>query len=88
MMQHTEGQTGELATYTDVVREGQIQLAETVTLPEGSMVYILIPVAIDVNVTRRRANHWLLENVGNMLRADHPHFVRTLTAPSGVLGCL
>ncbi|MBN1487427.1 MAG: hypothetical protein JW981_07280 [Anaerolineae bacterium] len=75
-MQRTGIQTGELAAYTGVVREGRIQLVETVTLPEGSMVYVLVPVAVDVNAARRKANRWLLENVGNMLRADHPLFVR------------
>jgi hypothetical protein len=36
-MQRADVQTGELAAYTGFVREGRIQLAETVTLPEGSL---------------------------------------------------
>jgi len=80
-MQRVDVQTGGLAAYTGVVREGRIQLAETVTLPEGSMVYVLIPVVVDVNTARRKANRWLLENVGVMLRADRPSFVRSATRP-------
>jgi hypothetical protein len=80
-MQRVDVQTGELAAYTGFVREGRIQLAETVTLPEGSMVYVLIPVVVDVNTARRKANRWLLENVGVMLRADRPSFVRSATRP-------
>ncbi|MBN1873986.1 MAG: hypothetical protein JXA33_07135 [Anaerolineae bacterium] len=78
-MQYTDVQTREAVTYTGFVREGHIQLAETVTLPEGSMVYVLVPVTVDVNAARRKATRWLLEHVGNMLRADQPHFVRTQT---------
>jgi hypothetical protein len=78
-MQRVDVQTGGLAAYTGVVREGRIQLAETVTLPEGSMVYVLIPVVVDVATARRKANRWLLEHVGVMLRADRPTFVRSAT---------
>jgi hypothetical protein len=80
-MQRVDVQTGELAAYTGFVREGRIQLAETVTLPEGSMVYVLIPVVVDMTTARRKANRWLLENVGVMLRADRPSFVRSSTRP-------
>ncbi len=78
-MQRADVQAGYAATYTGIVHEGQIQLAERVTLPEGSMVYVLVPLSVDVNIARRKANRWLLEYVGNMLRANHPRFVRTQT---------
>ncbi len=71
-----EAPTGSLAAYTGFVREGHIQLAEKVTLPEGSLVYVLIPPVIDVAVAQRKANRWLLDHVGTMLRADHPVFLR------------
>jgi len=80
-MQQVEIPTGGLATYTGFVREGYIQLAETVQLPEGSMVYVVIPVMVDATTARRKANRWLLEHVGVMLRADRPTFVRSTTRP-------
>ncbi|HOT91668.1 MAG TPA: hypothetical protein PLJ78_06640 [Anaerolineae bacterium] len=80
-MQQTEVQAGGLTAYTGFVREGHIQLAETVTLPEGSMVYVLVPVTVDAITARRKANRWLLEHVGVMLRADRPTFVRSATRP-------
>ena len=32
---------------------------------------------VDAHAARRKANRWLLENVGNMMRADQPVFVRS-----------
>jgi len=66
-----------IAAYTGFVREGRIQLAEPAVLPEGSLVYVLVPVVVDAHIARRKANRWLLENVGNMMRADQPVFVRS-----------
>jgi hypothetical protein len=66
-----------IAAYTGFVREGRIQLAEPADLPEGSLVYVLVPMVVDAHAARRKANRWLLENVGNMMRADQPVFVRS-----------
>ena len=66
-----------LNTYTGFVRDGRIQLTEPIVLPEGSMVYVLVPVGVDAHTARRKANRWLLENVGHMLRADQPFLVRS-----------
>jgi hypothetical protein len=35
------------------------------------------PMVVDAHAARRKANRWLLENVGNMMRADQPVFVRS-----------
>ena len=59
-----------VATYIGVVREGQIRLAESITLPEGSQVYVVVPAVMDEHVARHKANRWLIENVGNMVMAD------------------
>lgn len=59
-----------VATYIGVVREGQIRLAESITLPEGSQVYVVVPAVMDEHIARHKANRWLIENVGNMVMAD------------------
>ena len=70
-------QNPSIAAYTGFVREGRIQLAEPADLPEGSLVYVLVPMVVDAHTAGRKANRWLLENVGNMMRADQPVFVRS-----------
>lgn len=66
-----------VATYIGVVREGQIRLAESITLPEGSQVYVVVPAAVDERAARRKANRWLIENVGNMIMADRAALVQS-----------
>jgi hypothetical protein len=70
----------DVETYIGVVSEGQIRLLEPKTLPEGSRVYIVVPSGIndvlDTRLARRKANRWLLENVGNLVMADHPQFIQ------------
>ncbi len=60
-------------TYSGVVRKGQIRLAPAAELPEGSQLYITVvgqePV-LDKDAARRKATHWLVEYVGNMVMAD------------------
>ncbi|HRQ40009.1 MAG TPA: hypothetical protein PLD25_19030 [Chloroflexota bacterium] len=57
-------------TYVGVVREGKVELKDAVGLPEGYPVYVVVPVLLDEKTARRKANRWLLENVGNMVMAD------------------
>jgi hypothetical protein len=57
-------------TYVGVVREGKVELKDAVGLPDGRYVYIVVPDLLDEKLARRKANRWLLENVGNMVMAD------------------
>ncbi len=66
-----------VATYVGIVREGRIHLAEPVTLPEGSQVYVVVPTVIDERLAHRKANRWLIENVGNMVMADRAALVQS-----------
>jgi hypothetical protein len=59
-----------IATYLGVVREGRIHLIEQAPLEEGSQVYVVVPGIVDERTARRKANRWLIENVGNMIMAD------------------
>jgi hypothetical protein len=65
-------------TYRGVVRQGRIQLRSTVDLPEGSLVYVFMaddqspPALIDAHIARRKANGWLVTNVGSVI-AQQPH---------------
>jgi len=65
-----------IATYLGIVREGQIHLVEPASLLEGSQVYVVVPHLVDVGAARRKANRWLIENVGNMVMADQASLVR------------
>ncbi|MCL4836185.1 MAG: hypothetical protein KJZ86_27345 [Caldilineaceae bacterium] len=62
----------ESATYAGVIRDGQIRLDVDVRLPEGSRVTVIGPTALDERSARRKANRWLVENVGNLVMADQP----------------
>ncbi len=64
-----------VATYVGVVQKGHIRLTEPATLPEGSQVYVVVPIAVPsavpITVNERTARHkaarWLAENVGDMV---------------------
>ncbi|MCP4420773.1 MAG: hypothetical protein GY805_29540 [Chloroflexi bacterium] len=56
-------------TYSGIVRQGKIELKDALAVPEGQQVYVVVP-QIDEQAARRKANRWLLDNVGNMLMAD------------------
>lgn len=66
-----------IATYEGIIREGRIQLIEPVALPEESRVFVVVPASIDENTARRKANRWLIENIGNMVMADRPDLIWT-----------
>jgi hypothetical protein len=64
-----------VATYVGIAQQdGQIHLAEPVDLPEGSLVYVIVPPVVDEQTACRQANRWLLEHVGDMVMADQPIF--------------
>ncbi|MBX3049894.1 MAG: hypothetical protein KF753_00395 [Caldilineaceae bacterium] len=62
----------ESATYTGIIRDGQIWLDAGVRLPEGSRVTVIGPTPLDERSARRKANRWLVENVGNLVMAAQP----------------
>jgi hypothetical protein len=64
--------------YQGIVRRGRIELPAQTELPEGSRVVVIVtgPVTIvEEPVARRKATHWLIETVGNMLAADEGRLV-------------
>jgi hypothetical protein len=60
-----------------VQQDGHIHLTEPAKLPEGSLVYVVVPAALDVHAARRRANRWLMDHVGDMVMANQPAFTKT-----------
>lgn len=56
-----------VTTYIGVVRAGNIELAPPLTLPEGSQVYVSLAPLLNEQAARRKANVWLMENVGNVV---------------------
>lgn len=65
-----------VATYIGVVQEGRIHLEERPPLPEGSLVYVVVPAMVDERTARRKANRWLAEWVGDMVMADRAERVQ------------
>lgn len=66
-----------LATYTGTIRDGRIELASLVNLPEGSEVYVVIPSTINEPTAKRSANRWLVGHVGNLLMASNGMLMQT-----------
>jgi hypothetical protein len=68
-------------TYQGVVKEGRVQLPTTTSLPEGSEVYVLVAddwqerPLLDPHLARRKANGWLVSNVGSVL-AQQPELLQ------------
>jgi hypothetical protein len=62
-------------SYRGVVREGKIELANDVHLPEGSEVIVLPGASLDERQARRIANGWLLNHVGNLVGAKNGQLI-------------
>lgn len=54
-------------TYVGTVKAGKIELNVPLTWPEGSRVRIIMDSLIDRRLARRKANVWLMEQVGNVV---------------------
>jgi hypothetical protein len=54
-------------TCIGIVKAGKLELASPLTLPEGSQVHIILSPLVDEQTARRKANVWLMENVGNVI---------------------
>ncbi len=54
-------------TYVGTVRAGNVELTPPLTLPEGSQVHITLFPLLNERTARRKANVWLMENVGNVV---------------------
>jgi hypothetical protein len=65
-----------VTTYPAVVRNGKIEPATPLDLPEGAEVYIVAQVGIDARTARRKANGWLVDYVGNMVMAADGVLIR------------
>jgi hypothetical protein len=56
--------------------ERVIELTDTLPWPEGSQVSITVSVLIPEKTAHRKANRWLMEQVGNMVMAGEAELVR------------
>lgn len=68
-------------TFAGTVRSGKIELEPTATLPEGCQVSIIVPMILDEQAARRKANGWLIDNVGNMVMAKDGRFIQDTPTP-------
>ena len=66
-----------VATYPAVVRNGKVELTVPLPAPEGSEVYVVVPTIITERIAKRKANGWLVREVGNLLMANHGTLVQT-----------
>ncbi|MEZ4868809.1 MAG: hypothetical protein R3C14_46220 [Caldilineaceae bacterium] len=66
-----------VATYSAIIRNGKIEPTTALELPEGSEVYVVVPSVITARVAKRKANGWLISEVGNLLMADHGILAQT-----------
>lgn len=57
-------------TYLGKLHKGKVELDSLLDLPEGSEVYVVVKPNLDLRQARRKANGWLVDNVGNMVMAD------------------
>jgi hypothetical protein len=64
-------------TYPAIVRNGKVEPVTPLDLPDGSEVYVVVPATITERVTRRKANGWLVSDVGNLAMADKGTLVQT-----------
>lgn len=60
-----------VSTYTGTLRDGKVEISEPVDLPDGCQVYVIVPSVLDERSARRKANGWLISDVGNMLMAQN-----------------
>ncbi len=56
-----------VTTCIGTVKAGKVELNTPLTLPEGSQVYIILSPILNKRMARRKANVWLMENVGNVV---------------------
>lgn len=59
-----------ITTYPAVIRNGKVEAETTIELPEGSKVYVVVPSKMTAPIAKRKANGWLISEVGNLLLAN------------------
>ena len=57
-------------TYPGRLHGGRIELDAPIDLPDGSEVYVVVKPQLDLRQAQKKANGWLVDNVGNMVMAD------------------
>ena len=65
-----------LTTFRGVVRNGKVEPAQPFALPDGSEVYVVVPTAVTYSAAKRKANAWLVNEIGNLLMADSGELAR------------
>lgn len=65
-----------LTTFRGIVRNGKVEPAQPFALPDGSEVYVVVPTGVTYAAAKRKANAWLLNEVGNLLLADNGELAR------------
>lgn len=56
-------------TYPGRLHQGRIELDAPIDLPEGSEVYVVVKPQLDLRQAQKKANGWLVDNIGNMVMA-------------------
>ena len=56
-------------TYPARLHQGQFELDAPIDLPEGSEVYVVVRPRLDLRQAQKKANGWLVDNIGNMVMA-------------------
>lgn len=59
-----------VTTFRAVVRNGKVEPAPPFELTDGSEIYVVVPIEVTGHAAKRRANAWLINDVGNMLMAN------------------
>lgn len=58
-----------ILTYPGKLHDGKVEFTSQVDLPEGSEVYIVVSLGVEMRTAQRKANGWLVDTVGNMVMA-------------------
>ncbi len=59
-----------VTTLRGIIRSGKVEPLSPFGLPEGSEVYVVVPVGMTMQAAKCKANAWLVGSVGNLLLAD------------------
>jgi hypothetical protein len=68
-----------ITTYPAIVRNGRVELMSPLEAPEGSEVYVVVANTVTRQFAQRKANSWLVSNVGNMLMADGGALIQSVS---------
>lgn len=68
-------------TQQGTIREGRVEFETPVNLPEGSQVFVIPSPVLDEQTACRKANVWLMMNIGQVGTKKHGEFTLTDKGP-------